>query len=116
MSIKKRLEDLMRIGGVHACGVFVHGLPVDAITSTAVDKEKLFAYAQDLINYSEKVAEGIGSNSEFIMLEMNNEKLLVLPVDAGGVAVLTDRDANIGMVRVAMKVAIPEFKSYLVGG
>ncbi|OFV66615.1 MAG: hypothetical protein SBU_000582 [Candidatus Syntrophoarchaeum butanivorans] len=50
------------------------------------------------------------------MLEMDNRKMIALPLEEGGVAVLTDKDVNLGMVRMAVKGAIPELRSYLMGG
>ena len=115
---KKRLDAIASINGVIACGVFIGGMPIEVVDSGSkrLDCEELFAYAQDLINYSQKVSIGIGSSCEFVMLEMNDKKMIVLPVEDGGVGVLTDTNVNLGLVRVAMKGAIPTFKSYLVGG
>ncbi|MCW7076472.1 MAG: roadblock/LC7 domain-containing protein [Candidatus Syntropharchaeales archaeon] len=116
---KKRLDAIAGINGVVACGIFINGIPIEVTNSGSSDRfdyETLFAYAQDLINYSQKVSEGVGSNCEFVMLEMDDKKMIVLPIEEGGVGVLTDTDVNLGMVRVAMKSAVPAFKSYLVGG
>jgi len=113
---KKRLDAIAGINGVVACGVFSHGIPIETSTSTSLNEEALFAHTQDLINYSQKVSEGIGSRCEFVMLEMDDKKLVVLPIAEGGVGVLTDTNVNLGLVRVAMKDAMPAFKDYLMGG
>ncbi|MHC1584946.1 MAG: roadblock/LC7 domain-containing protein [Candidatus Syntropharchaeia archaeon] len=106
----------MKIDGVLACGAFIHGIPIETSASNEVDEEELCAYAQDLINYSRKVADGLGSRSEFVMLEMDDRKLIVLPIESGGVVVLTDGDVNLGMVRMAIRNAISIFKSHLMEG
>jgi len=104
--LKRILSDLAKIDGVKAVAVVSHdGFPIESvISSEGVDAEALAALVVAIHGAAQKFGEGFAfGSSEIVTAEFSNGMLFLQDVDNALLAVITDKTAVIGRVRLEMK-------------
>ena len=100
------LSDLAKIDGVKAVAVISHdGFPVESVLSSeGIDVETLAALVVAIHGATQKFGEGFAfGSSEIIMAEFSNGMLFLQDISNALLAVVTDKTAVIGRVRLEMK-------------
>jgi len=106
---EENLKKVLKQPGVHAISAFFEGFPVQSFGDA--DFDLVAAMAEDLLRAGTKIAADmkIGVLDQAI-LETDNGKLILAPYGDLYLCVLTDPDANLGLVRIALKSIQSEVK------
>ncbi|MBP2145974.1 putative regulator of Ras-like GTPase activity (Roadblock/LC7/MglB family) [Methanofollis sp. W23] len=88
--------------GVKAVSAFYEGFAVHSVG--AADFERVAAISEDLLRASSRIAGDMEMGAlDQIILETPGGKLIIAPVGDLSVCVLTKANANLGLVRIALK-------------
>ena len=88
--------------GVRAVSVFFEGFPVQSAGDG--DFEQVAAMAEDILRAGRKVAENLRMGAlDQITLESDQKKCIIAPYGDLSLCLLTDPDANLGLIRLAMR-------------
>jgi len=99
---EKKIEKIMRQPGVIAVSVFQEGFAVQSVGQA--DFDQVAANAEDLLRAGTKIASDIRIGSlHQIILESAGGKLIISPYGDLNLCVFTDADANLGLIRVAIR-------------
>jgi predicted regulator of Ras-like GTPase activity (Roadblock/LC7/MglB family) len=98
----KKIDKIMRQPGVLAVSVFQEGFAVQSVGQA--DFDQVAANAEDLLRVGTKIASDIRIGSlHQIILESEGGKLIISPYGDLNLCVFTDADANLGLIRVAIR-------------
>ena len=99
---EKALQKVLRQPGVIAVSTFFEGFAVQSVGRA--DFEQVAANAEDLFRAGKKIAQEIeiGPLNQ-ILLETGRGKLIIAPHGDLNVAIFTEPDANLGLIRMAIK-------------
>jgi predicted regulator of Ras-like GTPase activity (Roadblock/LC7/MglB family) len=99
---EKALQKVLRQPGVIAVSTFFEGFAVQSVGRA--DFEQVAANAEDLFRAGKKIAReiDIGPLNQ-ILLETGKGKLIIAPHGDLNIAVFTGPDANLGLIRMAIK-------------
>ena len=99
---EKMIQKVLKQPGVIAVSTFYDGFAVQS--AGRADFEQVAANAEDLFRMGTKIAReiAIGPLSQ-IILETGKGKLIIAPHGDLNVCILTEPDANLGLIRVAIK-------------
>jgi len=99
---EKKIDRIMRQQGVIAVSVFQEGFAVQSVGKA--DFDQVAANAEDLLRAGTKIASDIHIGSlHQIILESAGGKLIISPYGDLNLCVFTDADANLGLIRVAIR-------------
>jgi predicted regulator of Ras-like GTPase activity (Roadblock/LC7/MglB family) len=97
-----KMEKIMRQPGVIAVSVFQEGFAVQSVGKA--DFDQVAANAEDLLRAGTKIASDIHIGTlHQIILESAGGKLIISPYGDLNLCVFTDADANLGLIRVAIR-------------
>ncbi|HOT03323.1 MAG TPA: roadblock/LC7 domain-containing protein [Methanolinea sp.] len=95
--------------GVRAVSIFFEGFPVQSAGDG--DFEQVAAMAEDFLRAGRKVAENLRMGvPDQIILESDQKKCIIAPYGDLSICLLTDADANLGLIRLAMRSIQREMK------
>ncbi|HII75818.1 MAG TPA: roadblock/LC7 domain-containing protein [Methanolinea sp.] len=95
--------------GVRAVSIFFEGFPVQSVGDG--DFEQVAAMAEDFLRAGRKMAENIRMGvPDQITLESDQGKCIIAPYGDLFLCLLTDSDANIGLIRLAIRTIQKELK------
>jgi predicted regulator of Ras-like GTPase activity (Roadblock/LC7/MglB family) len=96
------LKRLLKQPGVVAVCAFNDGFSVQSIGEA--DPDQLAAVAEDLLRAGSRVVDELRTGGlDQIILESGKRKLIVVPQEDLHIAVLTRHDANLGLIRIALR-------------
>lgn len=99
---EKKIDKIMRQPGVIAVSVFQEGFAVQSVGQA--DFDQVAANAEDLLRAGIKIASDIHIGTlHQIILESEGGKLIISPYGDLNLCVFTDADANLGLIRVAIR-------------
>jgi|GEM_PF-1126704 len=99
---EKQIDRIMRQPGVIAVSVFQEGFAVQSVGQA--DFDQVAANAEDLLRAGTKIASDIHIGSlHQIILESDGGKLIISPYGDLNLCVFTDAEANLGLIRVAIR-------------
>lgn len=102
LSEEEKLERVLRQPGVIAVSSFYEGFPI--ISKGDGDFEHAAAIAEDLLRAGARISEDLGIGIlEQIILETPQGKCILAPFGDLYLVVLTSTDANLGLIRLAIK-------------
>jgi len=102
LSEEEKLERILRQPGVIAVSSFFEGFPINSRGDG--DFEHAAAIAEDLLRAGAKISDELGIGLlEQIILETPQGKCILAPFEDLYLVVLTSTDANLGMIRLAIK-------------
>lgn len=108
------LEELARLRGV-AASLLVSasdGIVIDSITQIGEDGNRVAALAGSLYRKARRSAEAAGlGDTGFLHLDAERGRLCAIGGNELVLVVVTERDVNVGVVRVAMLRAAEAFAS-----
>ncbi|MFQ6050838.1 MAG: roadblock/LC7 domain-containing protein [Candidatus Hydrothermarchaeota archaeon] len=109
------LSDLTKVDGiVGSLIVGKDGLLIANALPKSMDGDMIGAMSAAIFGTGEKSAERTGQGKlTQAMIEAENGKILVLDVGKAILAVITDRDVNIGLIRLEMNDAKEKLESML---
>ena len=97
-----KMEKIMRQPGVIAVSVFQEGFAIQSVGKA--DFDQVAANAEDLLRAGTKIASDIHIGTlHQIILESAGGKLIISPYGDLNLCVFTDADANLGLIRVAIR-------------
>ncbi|MDD1658870.1 MAG: roadblock/LC7 domain-containing protein, partial [Methanomicrobiales archaeon] len=99
---EKALRKVLKQPGVIAVSTFFEGFAVQS--AGRADFEQVAANAEDLFRAGKKIAReiDIGPLNQ-IILETGKGKLIIAPQGDLNIAIFTEPDANLGLIRMAIK-------------
>ncbi|MGA2934174.1 MAG: roadblock/LC7 domain-containing protein [Methanomicrobiales archaeon] len=99
---ERMIQKILKQPGVIAVSTFFEGFAVQS--AGRADFEQVAAHAEDLFRAGKKIAReiDIGPLSQ-IILETGKGKLIIAPYGDLNVCIFTESDANLGLIRVAVK-------------
>jgi predicted regulator of Ras-like GTPase activity (Roadblock/LC7/MglB family) len=99
---EKALQKVLKQPGVIAVSTFFEGFAVQS--AGRADFEQVAANAEDLFRAGKKIAReiDIGPLNQ-VILETGKGKLIIAPQGDLNIAIFTEPDANLGLIRVAIK-------------
>ena len=99
---EKMIQKILRQPGVIAVSTFFEGFAVQS--AGRADFEQVAANAEDLFRAGKKIAQEIeiGPLNQ-IILETGKGKLIIAPHGDLNVCIFTEPDANLGLIRVAIR-------------
>ena len=101
-SEEEKLDRILRQPGVIAVSSFFEGFPINSRGEG--DFEHAAAIAEDLLRAGAKISEDLGIGLlEQIILETPEGKCILAPFEDLYLVVLTSTDANLGLIRLAIK-------------
>ncbi|BAW30820.1 regulator protein [Methanothermobacter sp. MT-2] len=103
--IERVLKDLGRINGVNGSLVVgKDGLIIESEVPSDIDAELVAAMASAVFGTAERSAEEIKQEPlEQVMIEGSRGKTLMIDAGEGILAVITDVDINLGLIRLEMR-------------
>ena len=102
LSEEEKLERILRQPGVIAVSSFFEGFPINSRGDG--DFEHAAAIAEDLLRAGAKISDDLGIGLlEQIILETPQGKCILAPFEDLYLVVLTSTDANLGLIRLAIK-------------
>ncbi|GAB7016518.1 roadblock/LC7 domain-containing protein [Methanogenium cariaci] len=102
LSNEEKLDRILRQPGVIAVSSFFEGFPINSRGDG--DFEHAAAIAEDLLRAGAKISDDLGIGIlEQIILETPQGKCILAPFEDLYLVVLTSTDANLGMIRLAIK-------------
>ncbi|WFN34761.1 roadblock/LC7 domain-containing protein [Methanogenium sp. S4BF] len=102
LSEEEKLERILRQPGVIAVSSFFEGFPINSRGDG--DFEHAAAIAEDLLRAGAKISADLGIGLlEQIILETPQGKCILAPFEDLYLVVLTSTDANLGLIRLAIK-------------
>ncbi|MDE4909066.1 roadblock/LC7 domain-containing protein [Methanogenium marinum] len=101
-SEEEKLETILRQPGVIAVSSFFEGFPINSRGDG--DFEHAAAIAEDLLRAGARISDDLGIGIlEQIILETPEGKCILAPFEDLYLVVLTSTDANLGLIRLAIK-------------
>lgn len=102
LSEEEKLETILRQPGVTAVSSFFEGFPINSQGDG--DFEHAAAIAEDLLRAGARISNDLGIGLlEQIILETPEGKCILAPFEDLYLVVLTSTDANLGLIRLAIK-------------
>jgi len=102
LSEEEKLERILRQPGVIAVSSFFEGFPINSKGDG--DFEHAAAIAEDLLRAGARISDDLGIGIlEQIILETPQGKCILAPFEDLYLVVLTSTDANLGLIRLAIK-------------
>jgi predicted regulator of Ras-like GTPase activity (Roadblock/LC7/MglB family) len=100
---ESKLKKILKQPGVIAVSAFSEGFAVYSLGSA--DFDQVAAMAEDLLRAGTKIASDIKLGKiDQIILETGSGKLIIAPYGDLYLCVYTDPDANIGLIRMALRI------------
>ncbi|KAF1075580.1 hypothetical protein MKMG_01706 [Methanogenium sp. MK-MG] len=102
LSNEEKLDRILRQPGVIAVSSFFEGFPINSRGDG--DFEHAAAIAEDFLRAGAKISDDLGIGLlEQIILETPQGKCILAPFEDLYLVVLTSTDANLGLIRLAIK-------------
>ncbi len=103
MDFGENIRRVKKVDGVLDCIVFKDGLPIEKIEES-YDPEQISAVAEDLIRAAIRLSKELGiDETRDLILETPTRKLLIYPLEDAWIGVLTERDINLGLLRLVLE-------------
>jgi predicted regulator of Ras-like GTPase activity (Roadblock/LC7/MglB family) len=97
-----RLRKILGQPGVIAVSAFFEGFPVQSVGNE--DFEHVAALAEDFLRAGTKIARGMGIGlPDQLILETPENKCIIAPCGDLSICILTNADAQLGLIRVVLK-------------
>lgn len=105
--LKRNLQDFLNVSGVIACSVFSEGISIESVSNSSFDSTQSIILAEDLLNSCRNIARERGNNAlNSVTLEMDDEKLVVIPIGDAGLMILTKPNVSLGLLRLKIDMTI----------
>lgn len=112
--LKSNLRDFLSINGVMACAIFSEGIPIESISTGDFDPTQSIISSEDLQSSCIKIAHERGNKKiDFVTLEMEDEKLIVIPIGEAGLMILTKQNVSLGLLRLRINMTIENVKKLM---